>query len=80
MHEPSLIWNAILSLAGGALIFWIRQTSLQISNLRRRVADTREEFARTYATKDELDRGINGLLKRFEKLDEKIDRLLTRSP
>ena len=80
MHDTSLIWNAILSLAGGALIFWIRQTSLQISDLRRRVADTREEFARIYATKDELDRGINGLLKRFDKLDEKIDRLLTRSP
>ena len=43
------------------------------------MADTREEFARTYATKDELDRGITGLLKRFDKLDEKLDRLLTKS-
>ena len=79
MGDISLIWSAILSLAGGALIFWIRQTSLQISETRRRIADTREEFAKNYATKDELDRGIAGILKRFDKLDEKIDKLLTRS-
>lgn len=79
MADSSLIWNAILSLAGAALIFWIRQTSAQISDVRRRIADTREEVARTYATKDELDRGITGLLKRFDKLDEKLDRLLTKS-
>ena len=52
--------------------------SMQVSDLRRRIADTREEVAKTYATKADVERDLKKIMDRFDKLEEKLDTLLMR--
>ena len=76
--DTTMIWNAILSLACGSFIWWMRGISGQVSDLRRRIADTREEIAKTYATKSDVEKDLRKIMDRFDKLEEKLDTLLMR--
>ena len=76
--DTTMIWNAILSLAWGSFIWWMRTISMQVSDLRRRIADTREEIAKTYATKSDVEKDLRKIMDRFDKLEEKLDTLLMR--
>ena len=83
MDNPAMIWNAILSIACGSFVWWMRSISGRfqniydmISDIKRRVGDTREEFAKTYVTKDEAERDRAEIMRRFDKIDEKLDALL----
>jgi len=76
--DTTMIWNAILSLACGSFLWWMRTMSMQVSDLRRRIGDTREEIAKTYATKDDVEKDIMKIMDRFDKLEEKLDTLLMR--
>ena len=49
-----MIWNAILSLACGSFIWWMRGINVKIEENRKLVSRTREEIAREYALKDEV--------------------------
>ena len=76
--DTTMIWNAILRLACGSFIWWMRTISMQVSDLRRRIADTREEIAKTYATKSDVEKDLRKIMDRFDKLEEKLDTLLMR--
>ena len=76
--DTTMIWNAILSLACGSFLWWMRGISGQVSDLRRRIADTREEIAKTYATKNDVEKDLRKIMDRFDKLEEKLDTLLMR--
>ncbi len=76
--DTTMIWNAILSLACGSFLWWMRGISGQVSDLRRRIADTREEIAKTYATKTDVEKDLRKIMDRFDKLEEKLDTLLMR--
>ena len=76
--DTTMIWNAILSLACGSFIWWMRGISGQVSDLRRRIGDTREEIAKTYATKADVEKDLKKIMDRFDKLEEKLDALLMR--
>ena len=76
--DTTMIWTAILSLACGSFIWWMRGISGQVSDLRRRIADTREEIAKTYATKADVEKDLKKIMDRFDKLEEKLDALLMR--
>ena len=75
-EDAGLIWNFILTAAGGAFIWWVRGISSQVQDVRRRIADTREEVAKTYVTKVDLQQDMKALLIRFDRLEEKFDRLM----
>ena len=76
--DTTMIWNAILSMACGSFIWWMRGISGQVSDLRRRIADTREEIAKTYATKSDVEKDLRKIMDSFDKLEEKLDTLLMR--
>jgi|TARA_R110000823_G_scaffold71421_6_gene164641 hypothetical protein len=73
-----MIWNAILSIAGGSFIWWVRGISQQVQDTKRRVADTREEVAKTYATKADVEKDLNKIMDRFDRLDAKLDSFLVK--
>ena len=50
---------------------------MQINVLRGHISDTREEMAKAYVTKDDLHQDMKELMKRFDRLEEKFERLLT---
>ena len=78
-----LAWNTSLSifllLAGWA----IQRRDKEMDNLKGEqnrlqilVNRTREEIAKEYVTKQEVHADINRVLDRFDKLEEKLDRVI----
>jgi len=78
MNDPTMLWNLVLSVAAGAFLWWIRGVSQQINDVKRRLADTREEVAKTYSTKQETEENIKQIFKRFDKLEAKMDTFIER--
>lgn len=57
-------------------MYWMRGMGQQVSDLKRRLADTREEVAKTYVTKNDLQQDMKEILGRFDKMEEKFDRFI----
>jgi hypothetical protein len=74
--DINTIWSAGLSLLLGALWFFIREKLDDVKRVERLLNITREEIARDTATKAEVARVTDHIDQRFNKLEEKIDRLL----
>ncbi len=74
--DINTIWSAGLSLVMGAVWFFVRERFEDVKRLERLLNITREEIARDTATKAEVARLTDHIDQRFNKLEEKIDRLL----
>jgi hypothetical protein len=72
---PEMFWNIIITLVLAPILYSIRQNATEAKRLDILLNKTREELAKDYVTKSELRVGMNDLLDRLEKLDEKIDKL-----
>jgi len=72
---PDIFWNIIITLVLAPILYSIRQNTTEAKRLDILLNKTREELARDYVTKEESRVGMNDLLDRLEKLDEKIDKL-----
>ena len=73
-----MIWNAILSLACGSFIWWMRGINVKIEENRKLVSRTREEIARDYALKEEVDKDVDKIMSRFDRVESKLDNLMER--
>jgi len=74
--DGTIIWNLVLTLGGGSLLYWMRGMSSQVNDMKRRLADTREEIAKEYITKAEVQEDMKEILNRFDRMEEKFDRFL----
>ena len=74
--DINTIWSAGLSLLLGALWFFIRERLDDVKRVERLLNITREEIARDYTTNAEVQRITDHIDQRFNRLEEKIDRLL----
>ena len=77
------LWSLALSIVVGALGFFLREKISAVKDnaedtrrVERLLNITREEIARETATKAEVARVTEHIDQRFNKLEEKIDRLL----
>lgn len=75
-QEMLLLWNAVLSLAGVIVGFWAKEKSSELSRLGILLNKTREEVARDNVTQAEVDRIMQHIDQRFNKLESKIDQLI----
>ena len=78
MADMTMIWNAILTMAIGGFMWWIRSTSAAISKVKEEVAQSREKMALMYATKEDVKDDMQQLLQRFDRLESKIDDMIRR--
>ena len=78
MGDMTMIWNAILTVAGGSLVWWIRGVSVKIDEIERTVYETKTAMAREYASKKDLRLSMDDLGRRFDKIEEKIDTVLIK--
>jgi|TARA_R100001530_G_scaffold10370_1_gene10262 hypothetical protein len=83
--QDIMLWNAVLTLAVGAFLWWIRSINNDINKLREDLKDhalsdakTREFMATNYSPRKEVFNEINKLLARFDKLEEKLDRWMEK--
>jgi len=76
MADMTMIWNAILTMAIGGFMWWIRSTSAAISKVKEEVAETREKMALVYATKEDVKDDMTQLMQRVDSLEIKIDDMI----
>jgi predicted nuclease with TOPRIM domain len=72
------IWNAILSVGISVVGFFLKNVFDEIQRLQVLLNKTREEIAREYVTKTQLDADINRIFDRLDRLESKIDRLVEK--
>jgi hypothetical protein len=75
-QEVLMLWNAALSLAGVLVGLWAREKSAELSRLNILLNKTREEVARDNVTQAEIDKIMQHIDQRFNKLESKIDQLI----
>ena len=78
MPETSMIWNLLLSIVAGSIVWWIRGINSKIDELYGLVNKTRENIAREYALKSEVDKDLQKILDRFDRLETKLDAMITK--
>jgi hypothetical protein len=78
MPEATMLWNLLLSVVAGAMVWWIRGVNTRIEETRVLVSRTREEMAREYALKNDVERDLRQIMARFDRLETKLDNLLER--
>jgi hypothetical protein len=73
---PEMLWSLGLSAALG-LIGWVLKNHVEeMKRLQILLNRTREEVARDYVTKTDVQSSINMLVARIDNLDRKIDDIL----
>ena len=73
--DTHIIWNIILTLIVMPLAWWIRTSHDEIRRQDILLNKTREEIARDYVSKRELEQDLNRILNAIQKLSEKLDRM-----
>ena len=73
-----MIWNLLLSIVAGSIVWWIRGINSKIDELYGLVNKTRENIAREYALKAEVDKDLQKILDRFDRLENKLDTMITK--
>jgi Tfp pilus assembly protein PilO len=69
------LWNAILTLVVAPAAWFLLHLNGKQEKLTTGLSDTREEMAKTYVTKTDLHNDLNRIMQRFDRLEEKIDRI-----
>jgi len=72
------IWNSILSVGISVVGFFLKSMYDEIKRLQVLINKTREEVAKEYVTKSQLDADINRIFDRLDRLEAKIDRLVEK--
>jgi len=70
-------WSAVLSLVIGLLGYMMNEKFRELARISILLNKTREEVARDNVTQAEIDRITNHIDQRFNKLEAKIDQLLS---
>jgi len=81
MELIALIWNAALTLASAffMVVWYMAQEKFKkLEEVERKLNDTRVEIARDHVTKEEVQRITEHIDARFNRLEEKIDRLISK--
>ena len=69
------LWNAILTPVVAPAAWFLLHLHGKQDKLTAVVSDTREEIAKNYVTKVDLHNDLNRILQRYDRLEEKIDRI-----
>lgn len=81
MEFINLVWNAALTLASAffVVVWYMAQEKFKkLDQIEQRLNDTRVEVARDHVTKEEVQRITEHIDARFNRLEEKIDRLISK--
>jgi len=73
---PEMLWSLGLSAVLGLVSWILKGHSDEVQRLQILLNRTREEMARDYVTKTDVQASINMLIARIDNLDHKIDALL----
>jgi hypothetical protein len=72
-----IVWNSLLSALSAILMWVLKEKSDELKRVEILLNRTREEVARDYATNSEVQRITDHIDQRFNKLEAKIDQLIS---
>ena len=72
---PYLMWNVLLTLVVAPLFYTIRSNTSENKRVDILLNKTREEMARDYVTKTELEGDMERVFALLDKIEEKLHRL-----
>ena len=72
--EMTDLWSSVLTLGIGFIGFVLRGYVIELSRLRILLNKTREE----YVTKSDSNQVLSQIMSKFDKIEEKLDRLVER--
>ena len=76
--DADLLWTTALT-AGLGLIGWVLKSAVdEMQRLNILLNKTREEMAKDYVTKADSTAVMGQIVARFDRIEEKIDRLMER--
>ena len=73
--SPYIMWNILLTLIVAPLLYTIRGNTSENRRLDILLNKTREEIARDYVTKTELEGDMERVFAILDTIEEKLDRL-----
>tara|TARA_R110002012_G_scaffold318978_1_gene538323 strand:+ start:845 stop:1084 length:240 start_codon:yes stop_codon:yes gene_type:complete len=73
-----MFWNIFITLVLAPVLYSIRQNGSELKRLDILLNKTREEVARDYVLKLDNKDIIKSVMERFDKLEEKIDKLMEK--
>ena len=68
-------WNILITLVIAPVVYSIRQNFVELKRIDVLLNKTREEVARTYVTKDEMENNTDRVIRMLNKLEAKLDKL-----
>ena len=77
--DTHLLWNLVLTFVLAPLGFLIRSLLSEQKRIDILVNKTREEIAKDYVTRDQIEADFERLLLSIQRIDEKIDRLQSKT-
>jgi hypothetical protein len=75
--DGMMFWNIVMTLVFAPIIHGIKTNATELKRIDILLNKTREEVAKDYVTKMELTISIDRVIDRLDKLDEKMDKLIT---
>jgi Tfp pilus assembly protein PilO len=76
--EMDALINVGLTAAVGGLGWWLKSQHDELGRVQILLNKTREELAKEYVSKVENNTVMDRVMDRFDRLEEKIDRLMER--
>ena len=76
--QMDALWNIGLTAGFGFLIWWIKAHHEELKRVTILLNRTREELAKEYVTKTDSNQVLSQIMSKFDKIEEKLDRLVER--
>jgi len=76
--DMSELWNVGLTAALGFVVWWAKTQHDEVKRVQILLNRTREEMAKEYVTKTDSSAVMSQIVARFDRIEEKIDRLMER--
>jgi len=77
--DTHLLWNLLLTFVLAPLGFLVRSILSEQKRIDILVNKTREELAKEYVTRDQIEADFERLMSSIQRIDEKIDRLQSKT-
>ena len=78
MREVIMIWNIVITLVMAVVGFFLKEKFNEIQRLNILLNKTREEIAGNNVTQAEIDKVMEHIDSRFNRLEDKINQLMAR--
>tara|TARA_R110000803_G_scaffold50570_1_gene104793 strand:- start:146 stop:379 length:234 start_codon:yes stop_codon:yes gene_type:complete len=76
--EMDAILNILFAAVISGLGWWIKTQKEEIDRVRVLLNKTREGIAKEYVTKSDSSQVLNQIMNKFDRIEEKIDRLMEK--